>query len=432
MYKRTGFSQSNISVWFIVSTSLLLMILGIGVHCKKCGAALTDIEKNWPRFRGPGGRGVSFYSDIPTSWNGRTGKGVLWKTAIPLPGMNSPIVWGDRVFLTGANKERREVYCLEANSGNLLWQKVVENVPFSKPASPDISEDTGYAASTAATDGRRVYAIFANGDVVCFDFNGKQIWAGSVGPLDNMYGHASSLVMHRNLLLIQLDQARTEDKLSKLMAIEATSGKTVWQRQRQVPNSWATPIVINAGEREEIITCGNPWIIAYAPTTGKELWRVKCLGGDVAPSPVYADGLVFAINAYELLIAIRPGGQGDVTETNIVWTAEGVLPDICSPLTNGELVFVLETEGLIACYDAKKGEKIWEKDLAKTFMASPSLVGDKVYLMAEDGVMIIIKAGRKFEEIRRCELGENSMASPAFLNGRIYIRGKENLYCIVQ
>jgi outer membrane protein assembly factor BamB len=346
--------------------------------------------------------------------------------------MNSPIVWGDRVFVTGANKERREVYCLDANSGKLLWQRAVENVPLSKPASPDISEDTGYAASTAATDGRRVFAIFANGDVACFDFDGKQVWAKNVGPLNNMYGHASSLVIHRNLLLIQLDQARTEDKLSKLMAIETTSGKTVWEKQRPVPDSWATPIVINTGEREEIITCGNPWIIAYAPTTGKELWRVKCLGGDVAPSPVYANGLVFAINAYELLAAIRPGGQGDVTETNIVWTIEGVMPDICSPLTNGDMIFLLETEGFMTCCDAKDGETIWEKDLGKIFMASPSLVGDNVYLMAEDGTMIIIKADKKFKEIRRCELGENSIACPAFLNGRIYIRGKENLYCIAQ
>jgi outer membrane protein assembly factor BamB len=376
--------------------------------------------------------GVSFYTDIPASWNGKTGEGVLWKTEIPLPGMNSPIVWGDRVFVTGANKERREVYCLDANSGKLLWQRAVENVPSGKPASADISEDTGYAASTAATDGQRVYAIFANGDVVCVDFDGKQIWARNVGPLKNMYGHASSLVIHRNLLLIQLDQARTEDKLSKLMAIEAASGQTVWEKQRPVPDSWATPIVINAGEREEIITCGNPWIIAYGPTTGKELWRVKCLSGDVAPSPVYSNGLVYAINAYELLIAIRPGGKTDVTETHIVWTTEGVLPDICSPLTSGDLLFVLETEGLMTCYDAKNGERIWETDLGKIFMASPSLVGDNVYLMAEDGTMIIIKAGREFKEVRRCELGERSTASPAFQNGRIYIRGGESLYCIAE
>ena len=132
------------------------------------------------------------------------------------------------------------------------------------------------------------------------------------------------------------------------------------------------------------------------------------------------------------VVTIRPGGQGDVTETHIVWTAEGVLPDICSPLVSGDMVFVLETEGLLTCYDAKNGEKVWEKDLAKTFMASPSLVGDNVYMMAEDGTMIIIKASRQFREARRCELSEKSVASRVFMDGRIYIRGKENLYCIAQ
>ncbi len=216
------------------------------------------------------------------------------------------------------------------------------------------------------------------------------------------------------------------------MALDVTSGKTAWQAQRPVPDSWTTPIIVNTGKREELITCANPWIIAYGPTTGDELWRADCLGGDVAASAVYAKGLIFAVKAYELLVAIRPGGQGDVTETNIAWTAEGVMPDICSPVTNGDLVFVLETEGIITCYDARNGWRVWEKDMAKTFMASPSLAAGNVYLMAEDGTMIIIKAARQFTEVGRCELGEKSLASPAFLDGRIYLRGKKNLYCIAQ
>ena len=387
-----------------------------------------EIRKNWPRFRGPGGLGISAYTNVPSSWNGKTGEGVLWKTPVPLSGENSPIVWGDRVFLTGADEESREVYCFDANSGEMLWQKAVVDVPFSELEPPEVDMETGFAAPTAVTDGQRVYAIFANGDLICFDFNGNQVWARSVGPFDNMYGHASSLAIYRNLLLILLDQAETE--ISELIAMEATTGKTIWSAQRPVPNSWATPIVINTGEREEIITCGSPWVIAYEPATGEELWRAECLGGDVAPSPVYGNGLVFVTNTYELLAAIRPGGQGNVTETNIVWTAEDGLPDICSPLTNGKLVFLMETYGFLTCYDAETGEKVWEEDIAETFKASPSLVGDNVYLMTEDGIMIIIKADREYKEIGRYELGEGSGACPAFLDGRIYIRGKENLYCI--
>ena len=390
-----------------------------------------QIKQNWPRFRGPGGLGISAYTNIPASWDGATGDGVLWKIPIPLPGKNSPIIWGERVFLAGATEEKREIYCLDANSGEILWQKPVENVPFSSPEPPEVSEDTGYAAPTMVTDGQRVYAIFANGDTICFDFSGKQIWARNFGPIDSMYGYSSSLAMYRNLLLVLLDQGGADDGISELLALEATTGKTIWTAdERPVPNSWATPIVINTGEREEIITCGDPWVIAYDPATGNELWRADCLSGDVAPSPVYAGGLVFATNTYALLAAIRPGGQGDVTETHIAWSAEDGLPDICSPLTNGDLVFLLETYGLVTCYDAKNGTMVWEEDLAETFYASPSLVGDNIYLMTEDGITIIIKAGREFKEVGRCELGESVSACPAFMDGRIYIRSEENLYCI--
>ena len=395
--------------------------------------ALAEVKKNWPRFRGPGGLGISAYTNIPSSWDGKTGEGILWKIPIPLPGNNSPVVWGDRIFLTGATEEKREVYCVDANSGNILWQKAVENVPFSSPEPPEVSDETGFAAPTAVTDGQQVYAIFANGDTICFDFNGKQIWARNFGPFDNMYGHSSSLAMYQNLLLVLIDQGGADDGISELLALEATTGRTIWTAgERPVPNSWASPIVINTGERDEIITCGAPWVIAYDPATGSEFWRADCLSGDVAPSPVYGAGLVFATNAYAFLAAIRPGGQGDVTETHIVWAAEDGLPDICSPLANEELVFVMETYGLMTCYDAKDGTKVWEEDLVESFNASPSLVGDNVYLLTEDGIMIIIKASREFQKVGRCELGEDTYACPAFMDGRIYIRGEENLYCIVK
>ena len=391
-----------------------------------------DIKKNWTRFRGPYGLGISAYDNIPLSYDGKTGKNILWKTKYTLPGEGSPVVWGKRVFLTGATESKREVYCFDADSGKILWQKSVENVPGSSPSPPKVTEDTGFAAPTPATDGQRVYAIFANGDVVSFDFGGNQVWARSLGVPRSVYGYASSLLIYKKLLLILYDQGGAEDNLSKLIAVDSLSGQTVWEAKRPVPNSWATPIVINTGTRDEVITSANPWIIAYDPNTGNEYWRAKCLSGDIAPSPIYAGGLVFATNAYAKLAAIKPGGQGDVTQTNIVWSATDGLPDICSPLSNGSLIFLLQTYGLLTCYDAKSGEIVWDNDLAETFKASPSLVGDKVYLLTEEGIMIIIKADRKFEEIGRCPLGEKSTSSPAFMDGRIYIRGKENLYCIAR
>ena len=425
----------------VVSAALILaMISGGGLtreslEATDIGVALypspEEIKKNWPRFRGPGGLGISAYTNIPSFWDGKTGEGILWNTPVPLPGENSPVVWGNRVFLTGATEEKREVYCFDADSGELLWQKAVENIPGSPLAPLEVMEDTGFAAPTPVTDGQRIYAIFANGDIACFDFDGKQIWAKNLGKPENMYGYASSLTMYQNLLLVLFDQGTSaEDGLSRLLALDALSGRTVWQTPRPVPNSWASPIVINTGKREEVITCGNPWVIAYEPATGKELWRAECLGGDVAPSPVHMNGLVFAVNEYSYLAAIRTDGQGDVTKTHIVWTADYDLPDICSPMSNGELLFMLTTDGFLTCYDVQNGSKVWEKDLETSFRSSPSLVGDRVYLMSEGGVMFIFAADREYKELGRVELGEASNTCPAFMDGRIYIRGKENLYCI--
>ena len=390
-----------------------------------------EIRKHWPRFRGPGGSGISAYTNVPSSWNGATGQGIRWKTLVPLPGENSPIVWEDRVFLTGATGEKREVYCFATHSGELLWQRSVEHLPGSPAEPPEVMEDTGFAAPSALTDGQRVYAIFANGDIACFDFEGKKIWARNLGAPENMYGHSSSLAMYQDLLLVLLDQGSASDGPSALMALEARTGRTVWQTPRPVPNSWASPIVIDTGAGPQIITCASPWVIAYDPATGAERWRADCLYGDVAPSPVFANGLVLAVQADAYLAAIRPDGQGDVTGTHIVWKAEESLPDICSPLSNGELVFVLTTYGgILTCYDAQDGSMVWQQDLGTSFSSSPSLVGERVYLMSQEGVMHIIAAAREYRELGRAELGEASNTCPAFLEGRIYIRGKQHLYCI--
>ncbi|MHC4464702.1 MAG: outer membrane protein assembly factor BamB family protein [Planctomycetota bacterium] len=370
-----------------------------------------EISKNWPGFRGPGGLGVSAYTNVPTNWNGKTSEGIFWKKKVPLPGHSSPVVWGDRVFVSGGNKDKREVYCFDTVSGKLLWQMSVKGVESSGSKEVKADEATGFAAPTVVTDGRRVYAIFANGDVGCFDFNGRRVWETSLGVPESAYGYASSLAIYRNLLLIQYDQASVEDEKSKLVALSVFSGQTAWQTKRPVPNSWTSPIVAQIGNQAQIITCGDPWVIAYNPTNGTELWRAECLGGEVAPSPIYAGGLVF-------------------TETHIAWSTEESTPDICSPVSNGELIFLLITEGTLSCYKVADGTGVWEKDLGGSFQASPSIAGDRVYLVSEKGVTYIIQAGAKYKELARCELGEKVYASPAFADGRIYIRGIENLYCI--
>jgi outer membrane protein assembly factor BamB len=389
-----------------------------------------QINHNWPRFRGPGGLGVSTYTNVPLDWDGRTGEGILWKRPVLLPGMNSPVVWEDRVFLSGADPNRQHVYCFDTVTGKLLWTGEVRIPPLKEGQEPlDIMNDTGYAAPTVTTDGRRVYAIFASGVVGCFDFDGNKVWEKDLGRPDNMYGHASSLAMYQNLLLIQYYQSAAEDGKSRFIALEGYSGRTAWQAKPPVGSAWASPIVIETENGYQLITCGNPWLVSLNPADGTELWRVDCLGADVAPSPIYANGLVFAIEPHMKTVAVRPDGRGDVTETHIAWKIDGG-PDICSPVGNGEFIFLLATEGYLSCYKTEDGTRLWEKNLKDYFQASPSLVGDKLYLLSEEGVMFIVEAGSEFKELARNEIGEKCFASPAFTDGRIYLRSEKNLFCI--
>ena len=388
-----------------------------------------EIAKQWPRFRGPGGLGVSAYANVPTSWNGKTGDGIAWKAAVPLDGVGSPIVWGDRIFLTGASAKRREVYCYQASDGRLLWQKAVAT-PAGAAGPPRVSEDAGYAASTAATDGERVYAIFANGDIACFDFAGREVWSRNVGPLTNTYGHASSLATYRNLLIVQLDQGEPGKTLSVIRGLDALTGKTVWETSRPVPSSWATPILISTPRGDQLIACGNPWVIAYEPATGTELWRAKGLGGDVAPSPTFGGGLVLAACCTSKLLAILPDGRDNVTDTGVVWTADDGIPDIPSPVADDRLIWLFTSSGTLTAYRLKDGSKVYDKELDMNFYASPSLAGNRLYVTSDKGVTLILGAGEEFKELGRNELGERVEASPAFQDGRIYIRGKKNLYAI--
>ncbi len=389
------------------------------------------VSQNWPGFRGPEGLGIVDFNDIPDSWNGKSGEGILWKTKIPLHGNNSPVVWEDRIFLSGGDPNELKVFCFDAVSGKLLWTGEVTSPHLKNEEEPfEVMEDTGFAAPTIVTDGRRVYAIFATGDIGAFDFNGKSIWTKSFGIPDSSYGYASSLAMYRNMVLIQLDQGGPDDGISKMIALDGLTGQTVWETKRPVPNSWSSPIVTKIGEQLQLLTCGDPWAIGYDPAKGTELWRVNCLYGDIAPSAIYANGLIFVIEPDAKLVAIHEGGQGDVTETHIAWDNDEWGPNICSPVSDGEFVYMLASEGLLACYKNSDGIKVYEQDLRESFMASPSLVGDKIYILTEDGVMLIIQAGPEYKELTKCELGEKCYATPAFVKGRIYIRGLENLYGI--
>ncbi len=391
-----------------------------------------ELKGQWPRFRGPDGSGISAFSNAPVQWNGTNAEGVLWKVKTPISGPNSPVIWGDKLFCTGATAQKREVYCYDALTGKLLWQKAVTPAPGAPTEPPTVMEDSGgYAASTAATDGRRVYAIFANADVAAFDYQGNQVWGTNMGKMDNSYGYATSLILYQNRLLIQNDQGAAKDGKSKLIALDTATGKMVWETQpRPVPNSWSTPLVINAAQKDQVITCGNPWVISYDASNGTELWRAQALYGEVTPSPIFNDGIVYTAMDGENLSAIKTDGTGDVTKTHIAWKADEGLPDIVSPFCDGKRVYVVSSGGTVTCYNAKDGKKLWNKEFEVTYKSSPAMSGDRVYLFNDKGECVIIQAADEYKEIARPGLGEEILSSPSFADGRLYIRGKTNLFCL--
>jgi outer membrane protein assembly factor BamB len=393
-----------------------------------------EMEANWPRFRGAYGLGVTQRKDVPTTWDVPGRKGVVWKSSVPLPGNSSPVVWKDRVFVTGGTIDQRKVFCYNAADGKLLWQHTVASPPQSVARLKDVPEEggAGFASPTPATDGRRVYAIFASGDVAAVDFQGKPVWTRSLGVPKSSYGFASSPMLYHGRLVIQLDQGSVKDNLSKLIALDAATGKTVWETPRPVPNSWPSPALIRVGGRPEIVASGDPYVIAYDAEQGGEIWRVKCLKQDVGPSPVFARGVVYVVSQFPQLSAIRADGKGDVTKSNILWVGEDNLPDTCSPLASEQFVLLLSTEGMLTCYEAVKGEKLWEEEFKDAnFCSSPTLVGKQVYLFSNEGKSWVVEPTReKCRRIAEGTLGQKCVTSPAFQDGRLYIRGDKDLFCL--
>jgi outer membrane protein assembly factor BamB len=281
-----------------------------------------------------------------------------------------------------------------------------------------------------ATDGARVYAIFANGDLAACSLDGAPVWARNLGVPKNPYGHASSLTTWQGRLFVQWDQGEAEQSLSRLYAIDGATGREMWQRTRPVSASWATPIVVEAAGQSQLLTLSVPWLIAYAPADGKELWRAGQFEGEVTSSPIYAAGLVFAIHPNLALSAFRPDGAGDVSPTHLAWSAEDNVPDIPTPASNDELLFTLSSSGVLTCYDARTGARQWDHDFATECLASPGIAGEKLYVVAKSGAVFVVAAVRKFQELGRADLGEEVLASPAFTAEGMFVRGVRRLFCL--
>ena len=370
-------------------------------------------------FRGNNSSATSSARGIATSWNLSGKKNILWQSSIPKHGYNSPVITGRNVFITGADAKARELYCYDVWTGELKWTVKADGIAGSPSSMPKVNADTGLAASTVATNGEEVCAIFATGDVICANMEGKRLWAKNIGLPDNHYGYASSLLMYGNTLIIQYQN----NSNAKILALSTKNGNQIWSRSAKDKIAWSSPIIATLGGKSALVVMGNPAIAAYNPGNGAELWRVECMSGEVGSSPASAGGIVFGASEYAKCIAI----DGATGET--LWEASDYLPECSSLAATKDLVFCATSYGMVCAYDAKTGEVKKEHDLTTPFYSSPVVVDGKVYLFSNSGKVYIFSAST-FDLITSFETGEKTFATPAFTDGMMIVRTDKSLYCV--
>jgi outer membrane protein assembly factor BamB len=378
-------------------------------------------KTNYPFFRGQDSRGIAGGSGYPTEWDGAAGKNIDWKIEIPKKGKSSPVIWGDKIFITGAQDKECEVYCINKKTGAILWTGSASDIPGEPSVLPKMDTEAGLAVSTVATNGKVVCGIFANGNLICFDMEGKKKWAKNIGVPESSYGYSSSLLIYENLLLVQFD---SNVKIS-LIGFDLETGDQKWETPRRGRAVWSSPVLAYLEGIPQVIINGNPMVSSYDPSTGKELWAVECMSGDVAPSVAVNSTMVYAVTDYAVLVAIKPGAGA-----SIIWEDNTYTPDVSSPVATDDYLFVSTGNGDVACYNPEKGDTLWTHYFNDPFYASPIIADDMVYLPDRSGVIHIVKAGSEYQLVAESALGENTDCTPAFSDKKIYIRGKKNLYCI--
>lgn len=392
--------------------------------CRK-GTKPEALESQWPFLRGPTMTGRASFTNAPTAWNGETGQGIAWKVAFAHAGASTPVVWGKRVFLTAGDAQARTVLAHDAETGAPLWSTdIPDGAPAGEPL-PEAGEEVGLAAPTPACDEARVYAIFGTGDAVALDHSGKIVWKVFLGRPKNTYGHASSLVYCGEMLIVQWDQ---EEK-AKILALDKNTGKTLWETPREAGLSWSTPVVMRSCDKPLLLIHASQQTWGLELATGKKLWQVEAVSGEVAPSLAWEGDVWLAANCYSKMVAFRQPPQG---EPKKLWEWEdGNLPDVASPVIADGLVYLVTDAGEVRCHAMADGKEAWHKEFPDGFYASPVVAGDKLYVVDRvKGVFRVYATGREGKELSVNPMGDAVRATPAFANGRIYVRGHKNLWCI--
>ncbi len=406
------------------------LVVSLSVCSAVMGTGLARGE-NWPGWRGPRGDGTSLEQDVPIRWSAT--ENIAWKTPLPGEGHSSPVVWGNRVFLTTALKETEErvLLCLEASTGKVLWRETVLRAPLEAK-----NAENSYASATPATDGEKVFVTFLDGkDVVvaAYDFNGKQLWLVRPGTFQAVWGFSHNPILFEDRVIVDCDSKGE----NFIVAVSRAEGRTLWKAPRENgTHSYSAPLIREMAGRLQVVVAGDKAVTGYDPRSGKKLWVVDGPSEDCVATPVFNEGagLVLSCSSWpkRVLIAIKPDGEGNVTSSKVAWTTAQGAPYVPSPISVGPWFMTASFADKAGyCFDAATGGILWHETMG-LHHASPVAAEGRVYFLNDEGVMHVIKAGPKFELVARNELGEKTYASPAISAGRMFLRGFKNLYCIGQ
>jgi outer membrane protein assembly factor BamB len=422
-----------------------------------CAASAIPLaaRENWPQWRGPAGQGVSAETTVPTEWG--PGKNILWKAELPGSGHSSPVVWGDRIFLTtdvegevvpGAaavphtmggqpfvhpdsvaadRKHTLKVLALEARSGKIVW----EQTAYEGTVHDARHRRSSFAAPTAATDGSMVFAYFGPEGLYAFDMNGKPLWKAVEKFATLGLGTGTSPVLYRDLVIILRDE--DEGQKSEIVAYDKKTGREAWRTKRAVQISWGTPVLVEASGRTELVTNGTEFVIAYDPATGKELWRTKGVESNAIHTPLVGHGLVIVTAGFPVkkVIAIRAGNVAD--DQRVAWQYSKGTAYVTSNILYGDYLYLTTDNGIVSVLEAKTGAIKQEgirPPVPAHFMGSPVAFNGLLAFTSEEGDTFLLKAGPSPELVRTNKVDEAVYSSLAIANGRIYIRGLKHLFAI--
>jgi outer membrane protein assembly factor BamB len=415
---------------------------------------LARADENWPQWRGPDGQGISSETSVPTEW--QPDRNIAWKASVP-PGHSSPVVWGDRIFLTAAVEgdvipgakpvehivdgkpwvhpdsvagDRRhtlKVLALDATTGKVVWDRTA----YEGAVHDARHRRSSFAGPTPVTDGTMVISYFGPEGLYAYDWSGKLLWK-SVEKFPTLgLGTGTSPVLDQDLVIIQRDEDNGDR--SAIIAYDKRTGKERWRTKRPVQISWATPVLVSSGARTELVTNATEFIIAYDPSSGQELWRTKGVESNAIHTPLAGHGLVIATAGFpaKKVIAIRPGDVPE--EKRVAWEYARGTGYVVSNILYGEYLYLISDNGTVTCLDPRSGEVKYEGGrvpVPARFMGSPVAFGGFIAMTSEDGDTFLLKAGPAHEIVRTNSVGEPVYSSPAISNGRIYIRGERHLFAI--